>query len=278
MSNYIVKKFMTRPVYSAKRLKEHEINRVRLLNEFHAQGVTFRTEDNIALSGLLLIREGARKNVIVCHGYRMAKERMMNFASILSTDNILLFDFRAHGQSEGTSTTLGFDEKKDIAAALSFLQQHEKTKQLPTFGIGVSMGAVSLLAAACEGHALKGLVLDSAFTCLDEQAHRILTTRYNLPRFPFEPIGKMMFKYRMHFSPEQVNTLVWAQQIKIPVLIVHSKYDDTAPWADAQKVYELIQGQKELWLVDGSGHARVFDDCCDEYQKRLEAFFNSILI
>ena len=52
---YLVKKFTTRPIYSAQRIKEHEHNRVVLLNEFKAKPITLNTEDNVLLSGLLII-------------------------------------------------------------------------------------------------------------------------------------------------------------------------------------------------------------------------------
>ena len=278
LSNYMLNKFVEPPRYSSKRLGEHESNRNRLLNEFNARQVTLVTDDNITLSGLLILREGAKRNIIICHGYRMAKERLINFASMVHNDNLLFFDFRAHGQSEGTCVTFGFNEKMDVAAAVAFLKQHEKIKDLPIIGIGVSMGAVSLLAAACQNNDFKGLVLDSAFACFDEQMRRVLKNRYGLPRFPFELIGSVMIKYRMNFWPQQINTLSWVQKIEIPMLIIHSKYDDTASWIDAQKIFQQAKGKKELWLVDTSGHARIFDDCCEEYQQRLTAFFNSILV
>lgn len=278
LSNYMISQCTARPHYCSKRLDEHAMNRNRLFDEFNAQSITLVTDDNLALSGLLFLRRGAKKNVIICHGYRMAKERLINFASMIPADNLLLFDFRAHGQSQGTCVTFGFDEKKDVAAAVAFLKQHEDTKNLPFFGIGVSMGAVSLLAAACEHNDFEGLVLDSAFSCLDEQMGRVLKIRYKLPRFPFEYIGNALFRYRMHFWPAQINAALWAEQLEIPVLLIHSKHDDTAFWTDSQKIYEHIHGNKDLWLVDDSGHARIFDECCDEYQQRLAAFFSSILV
>jgi uncharacterized protein len=275
-SHSVVNKFFGRPVYSSSQLEEQRLNRLCLFNELQAQSVTIKTEDNIILAGLLLIREGAHRNVVICHGYRMAKECMLNIVEMLPADNILLFDFRGHGQSQGSQITLGFDEKKDIAAALAFLQQHEKTKQFPTFGIGVSMGAVSLLGAVSDGYSFKGLVLDSIFMNLEEQAERILAKRYKVPRFLFKLFGQIIFKYYMPFSMDKVNTLEWIKHIDIPILMIHSAYDTIVSWVSAQKVYEEIGSQKELWIVDASGHARMFSECSDEYCKRLNSFFNAI--
>ncbi len=273
---YMIKKFTGRPVYSIIRQQEHEKNRALLLHDFHARPLNFSTLDGIRLSGLLLARDGAQRNVLVCHGYRMSKERMFIFASMFPDDNILLFDYRAHGESDGNRTTIGYNEKKDVLAAVNVLKTHEKTKDLPIFAIGISMGAVSLLAAACECEGIKGLVLDSPFLRLDEQAQRTMTKRYKLPMFPFAILGRFIFEYLMQFSLAEVNSLVWAEQIKIPIFIIHSMKDDTAPSTDAKMIYEKVATSKDLWLVDQSGHARIFNDCSTEYQQRVDKFFNTV--
>lgn len=273
---YMIKKFTSRPIYSAMRQQEHEKNRAVLLTKFNAQPITFSALDGVRLSGLLLIRENAKRNLLVCHGYRMSKERLCSFASMFPDDNILLFDYRAHGESDGEYTSIGYNEKKDVLGGFKLLKTHEKTKELPIFAIGISMGAVSLLAAACEFQEVKGLVLDSPFLRLDEQAKRTLQKRYNLPLFPFAAVGRLVFEYIMKFSLAEVDSLVWAEQVKSPIFIIHSMKDDTAPMSDATMIYEKIKTQKDLWLVHESGHARIFNDCSAEYQQRIHQFFNTI--
>lgn len=120
---YVIKKFTKRPVYSVLRQQEHEKNRELLLKEFKAQPLTFQTIDGITLSGLLLVREQAQRNLLVCHGYRMSKERMSSFATMFPNHNIFLFDYRAHGESQGDYTTIGYNEKKDVLGALSVLKK-----------------------------------------------------------------------------------------------------------------------------------------------------------
>ncbi len=276
LSYYMIKRFTGRPVYSARRITEHNVNRARLLQEFNAQPISFKTDDGLNLAGFLLLREGAQRNLLICHGYRMAKERMIGFASLFPNDNILLFDHRAHGQSEGNRTTIGFEEKKDVRAALKVLQNHEHTKGLPICGIGVSMGAVSLLGAATECDAFKGIVLDSPFKRLDEQARRTFVRRFKIPIIPFEALSRILFEYLMQFSLSEVNSLNWAERLKVPVFLIHSVQDHVASINDTKELYEKIPGKKELWIVNESGHARIFNDCSQEYQQRVETFFAEV--
>lgn len=275
-SFYLIKRFTSRPVYSTQRLKEHEEKRARLINELHAQSLTFQTEDGLNLAGLLLIREHAQRNLLVCHGYRMAKERMIEFALMFPDDNIFLFDYRAHGQSDGYLTTIGYHEQKDVLAALHVLQTHEKTKGMPVYGIGVSMGAVSLLGAAVKTNAFNGIILDSPFTRLDQQARRTFAHKFKaFPRYPFEPIGLFLFEYLLRFSPHEVNAFNWAETLSIPILLIHSRNDNVAAFADAQELFQRFKTKKEFWEVAESGHARIFFECSDAYKDHINNFLNT---
>lgn len=273
---HLVKKFTKRPTYSAQRQEEHRKNRELLINNHKAQPITFKTDDGLTLSGFLILRPHAQRNLLLCHGYRMSKERMNTFVDIFSQDNILIFDYRAHGESEGSYTTIGYEEKKDVLAGIKVLQTHECTKNLPMFGIGVSMGAVSLLAAACECPCFKALVLDSPFSRLDEQANRTFVNRYYLPKFPFAMLGKMVFEYIMQFSMADVDAIAWAELINIPVILIHSKQDKVASYSEACKLYEKIKVKKDFWFVPESSHARIIYDFTQEYGNRVNTFFNAV--
>ena len=161
--------YTKRPAYAIRKKEEHLAFRDVLFKKFNAQPVSFSTQDGIGIAGLLIIRPEAARNILVCHGYRMAKERMHRFALMFPHDNILLFDYRAHGQSEGGRSSIGYYEKNDVLAALHFLQENTLTAHLPIVGVGVSMGAVTLLSAACQSGICKAIVLDAPFARLDSR-------------------------------------------------------------------------------------------------------------
>jgi alpha-beta hydrolase superfamily lysophospholipase len=270
---YFVKKFTARPVYSARRLAEHDENRALLLKEFGAQRVQFSAQDGTQLIGYFINRPTAKCVILACHGYRMCKERMCAIVKMFPNDCLFLFDHRAHGESQGEYTTLGYLEKQDVIAANKFLQTQDKTKQLPIIGLGVSMGAVSLLAAAAtEQQPFKAIILDSPFLRLDRQARKLLHKRYGVPEISTRFIGERLFNFIMKFSLKEVNAHAWAQKIKIPVLVIHSRCDDTVSIKDALKLYDAFSTTKEFWQVDGSGHARIFNDCFEEYSSKIHNF------
>lgn len=267
-----------RPEYPARRKEEHALFNNVLLNIFQAKPISFVTTDSIKISGLLLTRPQAKKNILVCHGYRMAKERMHRFALMFPNDNILLFDYRAHGESKGEHSSIGYYEKNDVIAALQFLKNNEETENFPIIGIGVSMGAVTLLCAAVESNLCDVIILDAPFARLDEQVHRMLTHRYKLPHFPFSIVGRKFLERLRNFNLTEVDSIASARQLKIPVLMIHSEDDETVPIENAHRIYQEITAPKELWVVSGSGHARIFTDKPHEYRERINIFLNSIVI
>jgi len=92
---------------------------------------------------------------------------------------VLLFDFRAHGESSGSRTSLGYHEQKDVLAALSILKAREEI-DLQRIGIyGFSMGGSTAILTAAQSGAFSAVVADSAFTSLKDQGedrgHKLLS-------------------------------------------------------------------------------------------------------
>jgi len=51
---------------------------------------------------------------------------------------VVTFDFRAHGESGGNTSTIGFSETKDAEAIISYVRENVRSK---IYLIGFSMGA-----------------------------------------------------------------------------------------------------------------------------------------
>ena len=88
------------------------------------ESVTIKTSDGLKLSGWFIPREGSDRVVIGLHGYPADKGDILPALMFLLRDfNLLLFDFRYFGESEGRYTTVGGDEVKDLLAAIQFLKE-----------------------------------------------------------------------------------------------------------------------------------------------------------
>jgi uncharacterized protein len=269
---YMVYRYMSRPQYEQNHLEKIHVNKERLLREFGAQPVLFTTQDNIELSGLLIERPNAKRVIMCCHGYSMAKERMLPYVQHFSQDTVLLFDFRAHGESKGDRTTIGNAERADVHAAINFLKHNPCTKDLLIIGIGISMGAVSLLGATAEKPMVDILILDSSFAQLVRQAKTALKAYTYILGYPLEMVAIALYTYFMGSALCDVDAVAWASQVAVPTLMLHSDADRLVPIGEAQEVYTRLASEKKDFIsFAGSAHARIFEDI-QEYYHHLDTF------
>lgn len=278
ISFYIVTYFLGKRINDISWHQKINSYKEDLMKNYAGQPVSIITEDNINLAGLLFIRPQAQRTLLVCHGWLMNKERLRVLVQLFDKDNILLFDFRAHGESQGDYTSIGFHEKKDVIAAYKFIQQHPQIQHLPIFGLGISMGAASLLSAAAEGIPFTGLIIDSVFGRLDQVMADAFARKTGFPVFPFLPICQSLYEYLAKSKMEDVNTFVWANTISsIPIFMIHSKQDKLAKYTIAQELYESIKVKiKKLWSVDDAEHATIYKHHAQEYAQQVNAFFNMV--
>lgn len=258
------------PSAEQQELRIHE--REQLMRDYDAQPVTFTTQDEVTLHGLLILRPNAKRTMLICHGYRMAKENMAAFVPLFPHDNILLFDFRAHGQSAGDIISIGCYEQLDVKAAVKFLCSHHATAQLPIIGIGLSMGGATLLCVAAQGLPFQALIIDSAFANLMEQIASSFSVRTGLPKIIFMPSVIALYELLAGCSPTSVMPAVEIEKIHCPIFLIHAEDDIKVPVTDAYRLYVSAREPKQLWLVKGSSHANEVWDFPEEYAQKIHSF------
>ncbi|HDH44034.1 MAG TPA: hypothetical protein ENG66_01320 [Thermococcus sp.] len=85
--------------------------------------ITFKSGD-IKLKGWFILGD-SNATIVIAHGYGENKAECLDYAEFLhkASYNLLLFDFRAHGESEGNWTSNGYYESDDIIAAVNTLKR-----------------------------------------------------------------------------------------------------------------------------------------------------------
>ena len=88
--------------------------------------------------------------MIALHGHRGARHHCVGIGAALwrTGANVLLFDHRGRGSSEGELMSLGHFETVDALAAIGYA--HSRTPGLRLGLIGYSMGAVVALMSAAR--------------------------------------------------------------------------------------------------------------------------------
>ena len=131
--------------------------------------VSFATADGLTLRGWFIpSAKKADKTLILLHGYPADKGNILPALAFLHADfNLLLFDFRYLGESQGNYSTAGAKEVEDLLAAIRFL----KRRGIKEVGVwGFSMGGAVGLMAIDKAPEIKAVVSESSYASLAEMA------------------------------------------------------------------------------------------------------------
>jgi len=229
--------------------------------------------EGLRLRGWLKETGGRRAAVIVGHGLGDSLESYTEVASTLGErgHTVLLFDFRAHGGSEGRYTTLGARERLDVLAAAAFM----RSSGLAPRGLilmGYSMGAVAVLRAASELDA-SGVIAEAPYDTYRENAVRHAQLLYHLPRWaPIIPITIAWAEWRAGFHASEVNTVDAARRIHAPLLLIADGEDNRMPEAVVRRILDAHPGPKRFWLAPAAGHCGAM--LLPEYWPRVLGFLD----
>ena len=219
------------------------------------EDVAFATEDGLTLRGWWVPASPGAPVVVFLHGYGASKAQALSVAPFLHRAGyaVLAFDFRAHGASDGTHTTLGLEEARDLRAALGWLGTRPEADRDRVALFGWSMGAAVALLAGGQLPGVKALVADSAFAALDQVILRVLPAATGLPAFPFATLCVTFASWKVGHSPREARPADAARDLDVPLLIIQGLDDDVARESDAEAIHAAAK-RSELWLVPGARH------------------------
>jgi dipeptidyl aminopeptidase/acylaminoacyl peptidase len=241
--------------------------------------VSFTSADGLRLTGWHIpSRNGA--TIILCHGLRCNRVDMLPQAALLAEHGYgsLLFDFRAHGESEGEMLTYGYGETDDVLAAIDYLLSRPEVDPQRIGILGGSLGAATAIRAAARSTHLKAVVAESAFTSLEDEIASSFKAFSGLPAFPFAPLTVTFAQWQTGLRISKVRPIHDISSIAPrPVFIIHGTDDDTIPAKQGLRLYEAAGEPKALWMVDGMGHESAVNLFPDEYEKRIIGFFDKAL-
>jgi pimeloyl-ACP methyl ester carboxylesterase len=247
------------------------------------ENFSVRTSDGVVLRGWKIRSCSPNGNwVLLLHGVSDNRTGVLGHAELLLRHhyNVVLMDSRAHGESEGGMATYGWKERYDTASIVDALYASENVRHLGA--LGVSMGAAIALQSAALDPRIEAVVAEDPFADLREVS-------YDYAGLDFSPfLGKTLFRpatiFAMQamgkaggFSPDDVSPLKAVAARPFPILLICGTSDHRIPCRHAERIYENATGPKQLWIVDGAGHASALGYAPSKYENRVISFFDGYL-
>ena len=159
--------------------------------------------------------------------------------------DVVAYDSRAHGESDGAACTYGFFEKRDLHRVLDTVAPG------PIVLVGTSLGAAVALQEAAIDSRVTAVVAAETFS-------DIRTVASERAPFFFGPdIIEQSFRVaeqQAGFRVDDVSPARAAAAITSPVLLLHGSDDLDTPPEHSRRVLAALPGAKRLILVAGAGH------------------------
>jgi fermentation-respiration switch protein FrsA (DUF1100 family) len=244
------------------------------------ENMTVNTFDGLKLHGWFIAQKQKSKGTIVyLHGVGDCKIDGIPFARALFDRgfNIFLFDSRAHGDSEGYYCTYGFYEKYDVVTIITSLQSRAGTAVGKIGLFGTSMGGAVAVQAAAIDPRIAAVVTEGSFMTLRsifvDYQRRII----KLPWHFLRNIALLQSQRMANFKARLVSPLDDIKRVHVPILIVHGQKDSFIKPEYSQKLFEAAQEPKQLLLVEGAEHTKVWETGGVKYAEALCTFFEKHL-
>ncbi|TMB58082.1 MAG: alpha/beta fold hydrolase [Chloroflexi bacterium] len=242
------------------------------------------TQDGAHLAGWYIPAAGdigaTGPTVVLAHAQDADKSDMLPYAEILHSDyNLVLFDFRNHGQSSATASTLGIREQLDVEAVIDWLASTKQPAHVAV--LGVAMGGSAAVNAADTDSRIEALVLDSTHATLANaiEAHLALSGYpLALPGAWAILLGGLLRTGEDMTAADPVQAV--ERYGSRPVLILVGGMDDSIGPHDGTDIATAGRAggaDVELENCPAAGHANLVQVCADKYRTWLLAFLQRAL-
>jgi pimeloyl-ACP methyl ester carboxylesterase len=240
------------------------------------EDVAMPAEGGVLLRGWYVpSRNGAA--IIALHGSDGNREQLLWHAQALAEKGygVLLFDLRAHGQSDGTVFPVT-DASPDVRAAVAYLRSRKEVDPQRIGALGLSLGAHVILQAAAQDPSLQALVADGAsFNAMDDVLP--LPAQYRL-LYVAMPMWWMTDRMSdlMSGVPARPLTVLVGKIAPRPILFISSN-QEPEPFMN-RRLYERAGPTAQLWELPDTGHVGGIFAHPEEYKQRMLSFFDAALL
>jgi uncharacterized protein len=243
------------------------------------QNVTFISRTGIKIAARFFPGR-SHATIILSHGYGDNQNEMLPWANFLNRAgySVLTYDMRGRGRSGGDAVTLGALEQYDLISAVDYLTSRRDVDRARIGALGVSLGGATTILAAAQDRGIKAVVDDSGFADAPTVIANGFTYFIHLPAFPFALISVKLAEWRAGVDVEKVRPVDKIGLISPrPIFIIDGLADKVVLPINSARTFAAAKEPKQIWRVQGAGHAQSRVVAGSLYVRRVVAFFRRYL-
>ncbi|URZ88278.1 alpha/beta hydrolase [Floricoccus penangensis] len=263
-----------------------ENNQNKVANDFWdknlTEQVTITSFDGLKLVGnVFKLNPDSNKWLLGVHGYRSTGRRdmqvIMEHLARSGQYNILIPDHRAHGESEGTLITFGYNEKKDILQWTSELLKKEPNAEIVLYGGSMGATTVMLTTELDLPTNVKGIIADCGYTSAYMEFELLIKNGLKIPSFPLLNFMDFFVRIKGNFSLKDVDVRPGLNENILPFLVIHGTGDKFVDVSMAKLNFDADKGPKDMLIVKDAPHlsSYIYDE--DDYFKTVNTFLDNLV-
>lgn len=243
--------------------------------EMHDSKVlSIKSNDGYNLVAKYYKKSEGNKLAIVCHGYGADYREMGLYVKYFYNNgyNVLIPQFRAHGESEGKRIGMGWPDRLDLKKWIDSMVKINPDCKIVLFGLSMGASTVCMTVGENLPKNVKCAISDCAYANAYDQFAFVSTKMKICPKFiikMYNSFLKMAFKINL----KNFDAIKQVKKAKVPMLFIHGTEDEFVPFENLQKLYDAYPGKtKNKYACKNALHAMSYPSNEKEYEKVLETF------
>jgi uncharacterized protein len=236
------------------------------------ENVAFRSADGTRLTGWFLPARGKAKGTVI-HFHGNAGNMTGHFGYVdwlpFAGFNLLVFDYRGYGQSEGRPGREGVYQ--DSLAAIQYVGTRKDVDPNRLLIFGQSLGGANAIAVVGgeNPEGVRAIAVESAFSSYRQ------IVRDKIAQIPILSLLRWPLSFVVVTNGRSPDAVI-ADIAPIPLLIFHGTHDRVVPYSHGKRLFEKAGDPKALIPIPEAGHTQALH-LGNAYRHRLIAFFEAAL-
>lgn len=247
------------------------------LPQFAHKDFRLKTKDGYALSVWeSLSPPQTSSTVLLLHGHGANRSALLPEAEVFlaAGSRVVLIDFRAHGASSGSVSSVGYYEARDVKAAWDYIQSSYPDTTTTLYG--VSMGAVAAARAVHQYHLTpRALIIEMPYDRLLDA----IRARVKLMGVPAEPAATLLAFYggvEQSFWPFSHRTSDYLRGRSIPTLLQWGDADKRVSRSEIDTISQSLTSAVQVQIYHGLGHESLHKKQPVKWRQAVLRFLDSL--
>ncbi len=245
---------------------------VKEFPSFPFERIQLITDDGYKIDGWYGNTDQAKGCVLFFHGITTNKSILLAEAARFKNlgYNVLLIDFRGHGNSNGRYTSFGVEETAEVEAAFNFARSRNNKKIIL---YGSSLGAVVILKAVHDKKVKpEALIADMPFASLHDHIKARIKS-FGFPEQPFSFLVTGWLGLEQGYNGYKHNTCTYAREVHCPVLLQWGAKDYLVTRKETDSIFScLSSSNKKLVIYSAANHELLLQHDPLTWQREVNLF------